>query len=146
MGTKNKPGTFDCYNAAEPDEPMFILLGRDPLAPALVEEWANQREQARGRGAKVEEARACAAAMRAWASGTCEPRPVEVFINGRSVEICAADVTYEQIAGLAGKTGTPSMTWRLRNDPENRDGILSPGGRLPLREGLVFNVQHTGDA
>jgi len=66
MGTKNKPGDFDCYTNAEPDEPMFILLGRDPLAPSLVFDWANRREQTRGPSAKVEEARACAQAMLAW--------------------------------------------------------------------------------
>ena len=29
MGTKNNPGKFDCYEHAKPDEPMFVLLGRD---------------------------------------------------------------------------------------------------------------------
>lgn len=43
MGTKNKPGKFDCYHSAEPDEPMFVLLGRDPLAPVLVRLWAALR-------------------------------------------------------------------------------------------------------
>ena len=28
MGTKNNPGRFDCYGNAEPDEPIFVLLGR----------------------------------------------------------------------------------------------------------------------
>lgn len=27
MGSKNNPGKYDCYEAADPDEPMFILLG-----------------------------------------------------------------------------------------------------------------------
>lgn len=40
MGTKNNPGSFDCYAAAAPDEPMFVLLGRDPLAAMLVGWWA----------------------------------------------------------------------------------------------------------
>lgn len=40
MGTKNNPGEFDCYANAKPDEPMFILLGRDPSAGALVRLWA----------------------------------------------------------------------------------------------------------
>jgi hypothetical protein len=31
MGTKSNPGPFDCYAKAEPDEPMFVLLARDPL-------------------------------------------------------------------------------------------------------------------
>lgn len=70
MGTKNNPGAYDCYDKAEPDEPMFILLGRDPLAPALVREWAQQRAETRGRpDAKIDEARACADAMEAYRRG-----------------------------------------------------------------------------
>src|SRR5260370_1328762 len=43
MGTKNKPGKFDCYANAEPDEPMFVLLGRDRLAAHLVSIWSKVR-------------------------------------------------------------------------------------------------------
>lgn len=43
MGTKANPGPYDCYAAAEPDEPMFILLGRDRHAAALVNLWAAMR-------------------------------------------------------------------------------------------------------
>jgi hypothetical protein len=45
MGTKNNPGKFDCYAEAEPDEPMFILLGRDKDAPEQVRRWAVSRAQ-----------------------------------------------------------------------------------------------------
>lgn len=45
MGTKNNPGSFDCYANAEPDEPMFTLLARDPLAPGLVRIWAALRSR-----------------------------------------------------------------------------------------------------
>lgn len=41
MGTKNKPGEYDCYANAEPDEPMFVLLARDELAPLVVRQWAS---------------------------------------------------------------------------------------------------------
>jgi hypothetical protein len=67
VGTKNNPSQFDCYANAKPDEPMFILLGRDPGAGSLVRQWASDRE---GRGedpAIVAEARACADAMDNWA-------------------------------------------------------------------------------
>lgn len=67
MGTKNNPGKFDCFSKAEPDEPVFVLLGRDPLAAALVEFWATAREQIGEDPEKVAEARACADAMAAWA-------------------------------------------------------------------------------
>jgi len=69
MGTKNNPGKFDCYHAAEPDEPMFVLLARDPQAPNLVREWANLRrllDLKNEDAAKVEEATMCADAMEAW--------------------------------------------------------------------------------
>lgn len=66
MGTKNNPGNFDCYANAEPDEPMFVLLARDPLAPGLVEDWALRRELSGEDPTKVQEAYDCAEAMRNW--------------------------------------------------------------------------------
>lgn len=66
MATKNDPGRFDCYAIAHPDEPMFILLGRDSMAPALVRQWAEQRRAAGDDAAKIANAEACADAMEAW--------------------------------------------------------------------------------
>ena len=73
MGTKTNPGSFDGYAAAEADEPIFVLLARDPDAPRLVELWASMRAEAIRRGekptsdhAKVEEARQTAEAMSVW--------------------------------------------------------------------------------
>jgi len=66
MGTKNNPGKYDCYVNAEPDEPMFILLARDPLAPILVRMWADLRAHLAGNPSKVAEARNCAGSMEAW--------------------------------------------------------------------------------
>lgn len=83
MGTKNNPGDFDCYANAKPDEPMFILLGRDRNAPSLVDLWANQREIDNEDPAKVQEARDCANAMRRWAG---VERPVLAL---RLTRLCA---------------------------------------------------------
>lgn len=80
MGTKNNPGEFDCYANAEPDEPMFVLLGRDSLAPELVARWAREHHKESviaaykagkdgaevGMSDKEEEALNCADAMVAW--------------------------------------------------------------------------------
>lgn len=63
MGTKNNPGIFDCYANAHPDEPMFILLGRDRMAPALVRAWAKMRADEGEDATKVKEAMDCADAM-----------------------------------------------------------------------------------
>lgn len=73
MGSKNNPGKFDCYANALPDEPMFVLLARDPAAWIMVHEWADDREQAINEGRRPEgdrdmvaEARMCADNMKAW--------------------------------------------------------------------------------
>lgn len=67
MGTKTNPGRFDCYTAAEPDEPMFILLGRDRHAAALVNLWAAMRMGEEGpESAKALEALMLANEMLAW--------------------------------------------------------------------------------
>lgn len=66
MGTKNNPGKFDCYANAHPDEPMFILLGRDPMAPQLVDTWARTRSNNHESQDKVMEAFVCSDLMRNW--------------------------------------------------------------------------------
>lgn len=66
MGSKNNPGRFDCYANAEPDEPMFVLLARDPLAPFLVRQWAEQAEAEGTSQDKVLEALECASHMERW--------------------------------------------------------------------------------
>lgn len=66
MGTKNNPGKYDCYTKAEPDEPMFVLLGRDRYAPILVELWAMLRERDGEKSAQTAEAKECAEAMRTF--------------------------------------------------------------------------------
>lgn len=72
MGTKRNPGRFDCYANAEPDEPIFVLLGRDAAAGATVREWiANRRllypkDADTQELAKWDEAEQCVAAMNSY--------------------------------------------------------------------------------
>lgn len=66
MGTKNTPGQFDCYSKAEPDEPLFTLLARDPIAPLLVALWADVNRRLGGCEEKSKEAEEVARAMRRW--------------------------------------------------------------------------------
>lgn len=41
--TKNQPGPFDALEKAEPGEPLFPLLARDPCAPGAITEWCRLR-------------------------------------------------------------------------------------------------------
>jgi hypothetical protein len=79
MGTKNNPGAFDCYKAAELDEPMFVLLGRDPSAAPLVRLWAALREMQDEvkNPSKVEEAKKVANELEAWAKKKGKRKEVE---------------------------------------------------------------------
>lgn len=70
MGTKTKPGKFDCYAQARVDEPMFVLLGRDPTAGLLVKLWTEIRaEMGRTEDAQIDEARLASFSLDAYASG-----------------------------------------------------------------------------
>jgi hypothetical protein len=102
MGTKNSPGAYDCYAKLEPDEPHFVLMGRDASGAAIVRKWAEMREQmlsdtvleAKAKGAsaqdilvsehfkregdKISEAYACADAMEDYCRSLGKlPRAIE---------------------------------------------------------------------
>lgn len=83
MGTKNNPGIFDCYANAEPNEPMFVLLGRDKHAPALVRLWAEMRRLDGEEPAKVSEAVLCAAHMESYRAQRerVSSSPISKFID-----------------------------------------------------------------
>jgi hypothetical protein len=66
VGTKNNPGNFDNQNA-DPDEPMFVLLARDKVAPILVWLWVALRDIQGEDFAKLIEARHCSMDMYEWA-------------------------------------------------------------------------------
>jgi phosphatidylethanolamine-binding protein (PEBP) family uncharacterized protein len=66
MGTKENPGKYDCYDKAVPDEPMFVLLARDPDASTLVRFWHVLKGQQGEDNSKLEEAWKCADQMDEW--------------------------------------------------------------------------------
>lgn len=66
MGTKENPGKYDCLAKVAPDEPIFILRGRDVCAPEAVRKWARMALDAGCPREKVDEALACADKMEAY--------------------------------------------------------------------------------
>lgn len=63
LATAQPQGVPECC-VPDDGEPSFVLLGRDPQAPALIETWAADRERAEPSSNKPGRARAIAAAMR----------------------------------------------------------------------------------
>lgn len=45
INTLESPGEFDVLTSLRPNEPYFVLVGRDRAAPALVQAWADQRRE-----------------------------------------------------------------------------------------------------
>jgi hypothetical protein len=84
MGTKNNPGSYDCYKNAAPDEPMFILLGRDRIGGVLVLLWCYLRVAFllnKPGDPQIVEARGAAGAMLAWCGKTKKPVTIEEAIQ-----------------------------------------------------------------
>lgn len=83
MVTKNNPGEFDCYENAAPDEPMFVLLGRDPTAWIVVQFWIFMRMLMGQLSTEPQliEATACVQALRAWALKLGKEERVELAIE-----------------------------------------------------------------
>lgn len=56
-----------CLNKAALDEPLFVLLAQDRVAPSIIEVWADMVELLQGVvSPKTAAARAQASRMRAW--------------------------------------------------------------------------------
>lgn len=45
ISTKEKPGAYDAFETAKPDEPIFTLQGGDPIAPLVIMVWAWKARQ-----------------------------------------------------------------------------------------------------
>ena len=91
MGTKNNPGRFDCYANAAPDEPMFVLLGRDRFAADLVYMWAYRRAKFHEDSEVLNEARECANAMDAYCRALDKVPIVSAVDVAVGKELSAAD-------------------------------------------------------
>ena len=108
MGTKNNPGLYDCYEKADPDEPIFVLRANDKYAPTLVWLWASLAGLDGTKAAKVQEAQACATDMMRWAHD--RGRPV-VGIGQATLAGCMELIrAVNSAAHRLGADGTNQMT------------------------------------
>lgn len=117
--TKHAPGKFDCYTAAHPNEPLFVLLGRDPLAPFVVAVWAKLREMTRGRSEKVESATTCLRAMGAWRRAC--PTPETIDEDGSALSsfeaLVKAPFDFIEVMGQYGDPALPRRGSVTAGDP-----------------------------
>ncbi len=111
MSTKNNPGKFDCYSRAHPDEPMFVLLGRDPAASFLIDLWVSIRAAMGESGDKLNEAQECSEACRNWALG----------LNKLPDMLRAHDALFDGVKVLAAEDGiVPSPSPKSQEEKERQ--------------------------
>lgn len=131
MGTKNNPGKFDCYSKADPDEPVFVLLGRDPIASFCVTLWAELNRAVNAAephcAEKSAEALACSSAMHeyACARGADEDvqRVADAFFSLIGVrEFAAAAVGRDAVRDLVPKFNPEKKV--VEEEPHETPGAL----------------------
>lgn len=66
MATKKELLESGCLQNSAGDEPLFLLCGRDRIAPGLVKEWAKKATALGVKKAKTNEALECFRKMVAW--------------------------------------------------------------------------------
>ena len=79
----------------------------------------------------------------------CGPVAAEytIIVNGRERQVSTAELSYEDVAGLAFESPPPGLTVTYaRGDAHNRQGTLAPGDRISVCAGMVFNAADTGRA
>ncbi len=128
MGSKNNPGEFDCYAAADPDEPLFTVLARCRLSPPLVRLYAAVRgrdlvgahvafndllaaSMTKGPAdtAKLAEARGCAAEMESWREDLDQGSNGRSFDGFRAGAVPGADRAGEAPGDRAPGPASPAV-------------------------------------
>ena len=78
-------------------------------------------------------------------------KEVTIVVNGSPHDVEKDEITYDEVVTLAfpdfpqHPERTYSVTYErgMGNKPA---GILSPGGKVKVKEGMVFKVKHTGQS
>lgn len=132
MSTKNNPGSYNCYANADPDEPMFVLLGRDPTAALLVRLWASLRRNMTSslEPEKFENALRCAEELEAWA---CK--------IGKNERVAESKATYIEHAIVVARASEAARASKIDKLLRKGDVVRHRGsGRI----GTVTGFAHDG--
>lgn len=136
MSTKNNPKASDCYAKALPDEPMFVLLARDPAAAHTIKSWIGHRRDL-GVGYLTHD------------DGTPFTGKREVVKRGQAVELAGAMVAWRHASGnldrvkqekeyLANREETIEF---LQAEVAKLQGIIAERRKIQMRQGAIIDTQ-----
>jgi hypothetical protein len=80
-----------------------------------------------------------------------EKKEVTIIVNAEPHEVEKDEITYNEVVTLAfpdfpqHPERTYSVTYE-RGQGNKPSGILSPGGTVKTKEGMIFKVKHTGQS
>lgn len=80
-----------------------------------------------------------------------EKKTVTIIVEGTPHEWPKGDITYVEVVTLEvpGYAQHPEITYSVdyeRGRGEKPEGILSPGGSVKVKEGMLFHVSETGQS
>ncbi len=120
MATKLNPGPRDCHARALPDEPLFTLLARDPIAPFLVSIWASMR------------------------NGDVEAAGVKFRKMLQAVAVPYIDAPEPDAAREALECALAMFDWRPANDGRWREDVAAPTCTGLAGKGALLAVRPNG--
>lgn len=82
---------------------------------------------------------------------TQEKKTVTIIVEGTPHEWPKGEITYAEVVTLEVPTYSqhPEITYsvKYKNGHGNKpEGILSPGGSVKVKEGMIFSVSETGQS
>ncbi len=86
------------------------------------------------------------------AEAKAKDKTVTITVDGTPYEVPKKDfITYEEVVTLAypDYPQHPEMTYSVtysRGHGDKPEGILSPGGKVKVKEGMAFRVNRTGQS
>jgi hypothetical protein len=84
-------------------------------------------------------------------NGKPDKKAVTIFVNGTPFEEEKDEITYLEVVkyAFADAPQHPERTYSVtykKGHGEKPEGILSPGGRVIVKNQMIFNVKHTGQS
>jgi hypothetical protein len=78
-------------------------------------------------------------------------KTVTIIVDGTPYEVPKKeDITYDEVVGLVYPDFKqhPEITYSVTytRGQNNKEGILSPGGQVKVKEGMSFHVNRTGQS
>jgi hypothetical protein len=111
-----------CLGKSKPDEPVFLLCGRDPHGPAGVRAWATAYFNAGGKHSKSDDALDCARQMEEWRVENVE-KPEQAELKRQHLAVRTSE-TNRILRVLASEGIDERILERVRNE---HDSAAAPG-------------------